>query len=60
MHHEYLVTTEARRGVPLPEAGVTNDYEPPSEGWQLNLGSLEQQPALLTTKPSLQFLLFYF
>jgi hypothetical protein len=32
--------------------------EPPCSCWELNSGSLEEQPVLLTSEPSLQPLLF--
>jgi hypothetical protein len=41
-------------GVRSPGTGVTDIYELPCECWELNLGPLEKQPALLTTEPSLQ------
>jgi hypothetical protein len=35
-------------------AGVTDVGEHSSGSWELNLGSLEEQPVLLTSEPSLQ------
>jgi hypothetical protein len=32
---------------------VTDGYEPPYGCWELNSGSLEEQPVLLTAEPSL-------
>ena len=34
--------------------GVRDSSEPPFRGWELNLGSLEEQLVLLTAEPSLQ------
>ena len=34
--------------------GVTDGCEPPCACWELTLGSLEEQPVLLTTESSLQ------
>jgi hypothetical protein len=33
---------------------VMDSCKPPCRCWELNLGSLEEQPVLLTTEPSLQ------
>ena len=38
----------------FPGTGVIAGHEPPCGRWELNLGPLEKQPVLLTTKPSLQ------
>ena len=35
-------------------------FKPPCGSWELNSGLLEEQPVLLTTKPSLQFSGFFF
>ena len=41
------------RGNWIPGTGVLDDCETPCGYWELNPGSLEQQPVLLTAKPSL-------
>ena len=39
----------------MPEEGIRSDgCEPPCGCWELNSGPLEEQPVLLTAKPSLQ------
>jgi hypothetical protein len=45
-----------RKRVPLASlagARATDGYEPPCGYWELNLGPLEEQLVLLTTKPPL-------
>ena len=51
--HAFLMPMEARRGH-RTGTGVTNGYEPSSGCRKLNPRSLEEQPVLLTTEPSLQ------
>jgi hypothetical protein len=49
--------------VKSPGTGVIDNYELSCGCWELNLSPLEEQPALLTTEPSLQpqeRLLFFF
>ena len=40
------------------ETGVMDGCEPPCGSWELNPGSLEEQPVLLTTEPFLYSLGF--
>jgi len=37
-----------------PETGVTASCKLPFGSWELNLGSLEDEPVLLTSEPSFQ------
>ena len=39
---------------------IIDGFEPSHGGWELNSGSLEEQPVLLTAKPSLQPLFYYY
>lgn len=50
-----MVHTEVR-DIRSPGTGVLDYYEPPCGYWDLNLGSLEEQPALITIKLSLKLL----
>lgn len=47
------------KGIISREAGVTDGCEP-QECWELNLGPVEEQVVLSTTKPCLQSLVFQF
>ena len=51
--HVCLLPTEATKGSRLPETGVKDSCGPLFRGWELNLGRLEQQMALISD-PSLQ------
>ena len=44
----------SEEGVGSPRTGVIDGCEPPCRCQELNSGLLEEQPVLLTTKPSLQ------
>jgi hypothetical protein len=43
---------QSRASVPFG-SGVTHDCESPCRCWEFNLGPLEEQSVLLTTRPSL-------
>lgn len=45
--HEHAVPLVPKEGVRSPETRVTNCCEPPYRCWELNLGTLEEQPLLL-------------
>lgn len=49
----YIVHTEARNSR-SPGTGVLGCYEPLCGCWDLNLGSLQEKPVLVTTKLSLK------
>jgi hypothetical protein len=60
MPYVCLVPLEARR---RPGTGVTDNYELPCGCWELNHGSLEGQPVLLTSEPSFApfcYFIYYF
>ena len=59
VHCVCLVSMPAE-SVTSPGTGVTDGCEPPCMCWELNLGPLEEQSVLLTTKPSLHSLIFIF
>lgn len=48
------VPSEVRRGHWIPEIRVMDGCKPLCQCWDLNLGPLQVQPALLTTEPYLQ------
>ena len=50
----YLVAMKKTECLRSPENEVTNVCEPPCKCWELNSSPLEEQPVLLTAKPSLQ------
>lgn len=52
--HVCAVTKEARRGRWIPGTGVTDHCELKHGGWEMNLGHLEDQQAILVTEPTLQ------
>ena len=61
-HHIIIITAVfllvcVREGVRSPGTGVTGSCELPCRFWELNPGPLEEQPVLVTTKPTLQPLL---
>lgn len=43
----------AKKGIGSPRTGVMNGCEAPRGCWELNLGPLQEQGVLLTTKPPL-------
>jgi hypothetical protein len=49
-----LMPMESRRGPESPKTGVTDGYELPRGGWELNLGPLKEHPVLLISEPFLQ------
>ena len=59
--HAFLLPSEVRRGSYIPSywsnRRAIEDYEP-CMCWELNPGSLEEQPVLVITEPSLQPLHF--
>lgn len=44
--HVCLVSTEALRGYWTPGTGIIDDYESLRVCWELNLGSVDEQPVL--------------
>lgn len=56
--HLYLVPAEARKGVRYPENRITDNCRLPCGRLDCNLGFLQKQYGLLSTKPSLQSFLF--
>ena len=52
VHAWYLWTLEEDLG--SPGTGVTDGYEPLCGSWELNLGSLNEQPMLLTPETFFQ------
>lgn len=57
LHHVVPVKVRSRHQILI--TGVTDSCELPCECWELNLDPLEEQPVLLTTKPSLQPFFFF-
>lgn len=51
LHHVY-VWERLEGGVGSSGAGVTGSYQLPYGCWELNPGTLEEQPVVLTTEPS--------
>lgn len=49
-----LVPREAKRVWLIPGTGVTGTCEPPRGSWGSNSHLLEEQPMLVTARPSLQ------
>lgn len=56
VYHVHAIPTETIR---FPGARVINDCKPPNGNSELSPGPLEDQPGLLTAKPSLQLQVFY-
>lgn len=52
--HQLLYLQKAEKGTGSPGTGITDGCEPPCGSWSSKLGSLEEQPMLLTAAPSLQ------
>lgn len=48
-----LASVQGSQGVRFPTR-IIDDYEPVCGCWELNLGPLQEQHVLVTTKPSLQ------
>lgn len=49
-----LVPSQVRRGYQIPLELELDSCDQLCGYWEFNIGSLEQQPVILTTKPSLQ------
>lgn len=56
----YLIPEGVEESIWSPGIGVTDGYKSPCGCWEKNPGTLEKQPALITTKPSLQPILHVF
>lgn len=54
VHADYPQRPE--EGIRSPRIGVRDGCEPTCRDWELNPGSLEQQPLFLNTEPSFQSL----
>lgn len=52
--HMCLVCTETREHFVSPGTGVIHGFELPCGCWEPNLGSLEEDPVLSPTEPSLE------
>lgn len=57
---KFLVPMEPEEGIRSSATKATKDCKPPCWCYELNLGSLEEQPALLTTESSLSLPKSYF
>jgi hypothetical protein len=60
VHHMYAWCLQrSEEGIMAPRTGVTDNFELPWRYWELDLGPLKEQQALLPTEPSLQSIYVY-